>query len=154
MGTFGAGPFSNDSALDLLDELPDHPTSQRRKVLMRIFFRNQDRPELLGWTLFRDEIVAAAAVVAASPPGGVDIPCDLADQATTSTRCSSPAPHPELNASALKALLVAAGQDGPWHDGWADSVTAAPARQTTDRLAVISCARSTHRIRNCRCNVK
>jgi hypothetical protein len=48
-----------------------------------------------------------------------------------------PAPDPELNHSALDALLVAAGPDGPWHDGWVDPQAAAQARQTTDRLAAI-----------------
>lgn len=47
------------------------------------------------------------------------------------------APDPELNHSALEALLAAAGRDGSWHDGWADPETAAEAGQTTDRLAAI-----------------
>ena len=37
MGTFGTGPFSNDGALDLLDELARQTTDQ----LAAIFFREQ-----------------------------------------------------------------------------------------------------------------
>jgi hypothetical protein len=44
-------------------------------------------------------------------------------------RCGFPA--------ALEALLVAAGRDGPWHDGWTSPQAAAQARQTTDQLAAI-----------------
>lgn len=48
-----------------------------------------------------------------------------------------PATDRKLNASALEALLLAAGRDGPWHEGWTDPEDAARARQTTDHLAAI-----------------
>jgi Domain of unknown function (DUF4259) len=137
MGTFGTGPFSNDGALDLLDELADHFADQRREALERIFFRLQDHPDLLGRKFFPDEIVAAAAVIAASLPGGEVLLQDLADLGYDVDAILVPASDPELNASALEALLVAAGRDGPWHNGWVDPETAAQARQTTDRLAAI-----------------
>jgi Domain of unknown function (DUF4259) len=137
MGTWGTGPFSSDGALDLLDELAGQPASQRREALERIFFRVRDRPDLLGRKFFPDEIVAAAAVVAASLPGGEGLRQDLADHSYDADALLVPAPDPELNHSALEALLVAAGRDGPWHDGWVDPEAAAQARQTTDRLAAI-----------------
>jgi hypothetical protein len=137
MGTFGTGPFSNDGALDLLDELTGQPAGQRREILERIFFQVRDRPDLLGRQFLPAEIVAAAAVVAASLPGGDDIRRDLADQGYDVDAILVPAPDPELNASALEALLLAAGPSGPWHDGWIDPEDAARARQTTDRLTVI-----------------
>ncbi|HEY6279722.1 MAG TPA: DUF4259 domain-containing protein [Streptosporangiaceae bacterium] len=137
MGTFGTGPFSNDGALDLLDELTGQSASQRRAALERIFFQVRDRPGLLGWKFFPDEIVAAAAIAAASLPGGEAIRQDLSDQGYDVDAIMVPAPDPELNHSALEALLVAAGRDGPWHDSWADPETAAQARQTTDRLTAI-----------------
>lgn len=137
MGTFGTGSFSNDGALDLLDKLTGQPAGQRREALERIFFQVRDRPGLLGWKCFPDEIVAAAAVVAASLASGEDIRRDLADQDYDVEAILIPAPDPELSASAREALLVAAGRDGPWHDGWADPQTAAQARQSTDRLAAI-----------------
>lgn len=60
----------------------------------------------------------------------------MADQGYDVDAIPVPAPD-ELNNSALEALLVAAGRDGPWHDRWVDPETAAQARQATDRLAAI-----------------
>src|SRR5712691_9895277 len=101
-----------------------------------MFFRVRDRPDLLGWKFFPDEVVAAVAVVAASLPGGEDIRRDLAAQGYDADAILIPAAN-ELNTSAWEALLLAAGRDGPWHEGWADQQTAAKARQTTDQLAAI-----------------
>jgi hypothetical protein len=137
MGTFGTGPFGNDGALDLLDELADQPAGRCRDVLDRIFVRVRDRPGLLGREFVPGTIVAAAAVVAAGLPGGEGLRADLADLGYDLEVILVPAPDPELNGSALDALLVAAGRDGPWHDGWVDLETAAEARQATDRLAAV-----------------
>jgi Domain of unknown function (DUF4259) len=86
MGTFGTGPFDNDGALDLLVELAGQPADQRHEVLDRIFSRVRDRPDLLGRKIFPDEVVAAAAVVAASLPGGEGIRQDLAYKAKAAER--------------------------------------------------------------------
>lgn len=137
VGTFGTGPFSNDGALDLLDQLADQPADQRREVLERIFFRVRDSPELLGWKFFPDEIVAAVAVVAASLPGGEGFRQDMAGQGYDVDVILVSALDHELNVPALEALLFAAGRDGPWHEGWTDPETAAQARETTDQLAAI-----------------
>ena len=80
MGTFGTGPFDSDDARDLVDQLADRP-GQRREVLDRLFFRVRDRPGLLDWEFSAGEVVAAAAIVAASLPGGEDIRQQLADLA-------------------------------------------------------------------------
>jgi hypothetical protein len=137
MGTWGTGPFDNDGALDLLDMLVTQPASQRRETLDRIFVRVMDRPDLLGRKFFPDEAVAAAAVVAASMPGGEGTRQDLADHDYDADAILVPAPDPELSHSALEALLAAAGRDGPWHHGWTHPQDAAQARQATDRLAAI-----------------
>ena len=137
MGTFGTGPFSSDGALDLLDQLAGQPVGHRREALQQVFFSVRDRPDLLGRKFFPDEIVAAAACVAASLPGGERLQHEMADWEYDVDAILVPGPDPELTASALEALLIAAGQDGPWHDGWVDPESAAQARQTTDRLAAI-----------------
>ena len=80
VGTFGTGPFDSDDARDLVDQLADRP-GQRREVLDRLFFRVRDRPGLLDWEFSAGEVVAAAAIVAASLPGGEDIRQQLADLA-------------------------------------------------------------------------
>lgn len=137
VGTFGTGPFSNDGALDFLDELAGQPAGEHREVLERMFFRVRSRPDLLGWKFFPDEVVAAAAVVAASLPGGEGIRQELANRGYDVDMILPPATDRELNDSALEALLLAAGRDGPWHEGWTDPEDAARARQTTDHLAAI-----------------
>ncbi len=48
-----------------------------------------------------------------------------------------PDSDPELAGAALAALLIAAGRDGAWHQGWIDAGTALQARQTTDQLASV-----------------
>jgi alpha-glucosidase len=117
--------------------LVTEPASQRHEALEGLFFQVRDRPDLLGWKFFPDEVVAADAVVAASLPGGEGLRQDLADHGYDVDALLVPAPDPELNHSALEALLTAAGRDGPWHDGWVDPEAAAQARETTDRLAAI-----------------
>src|SRR5215472_7668459 len=118
MGTFGTGPFDNDGALDLLDELASQPADQRHERLERLLSRVQDRPDLLGWKFFPDEVVAAAATVAAGLAGGEGIRQSLADHRYDAGTVLLPAVDPELNASAFEALLLVAGRDGPWHAGW------------------------------------
>ena len=137
MGTFGTGPFSSDSALDLLDELADQPSDQRRQALERIFSQVRNHPDLLWRKFLPDEIVAAAAIVAAGLPGGEEIREELSDQDYDANRVVVPAPDHELTTLALQALLFAAGPDGPWHQGWVNQQTAAHARQTIDRLTEI-----------------
>jgi alpha-glucosidase len=137
MGTFGTGPFGSDGALDLLDELASQPADQRRAALQRLFSQVRDHPHLLGREFFPDEVVAAAAVVAAGLAGGEDIRRDLDHWAPEISATLVQGPDAELTASALEALLVAAGPDGPWHHGWVDPGWAAEARQTTDRLEAI-----------------
>ena len=48
-----------------------------------------------------------------------------------------PGSDPEVADAALAALLIAAGRDGPWHQGWVDAGTALQARRTTDQLASV-----------------
>jgi Domain of unknown function (DUF4259) len=118
MGTFGTGPFDSDCALDFLDGLAELPTGQRREVLERMFLVVRNEPEQLERTVFPYEVVAAAAVVAASLAGGTSIRQKLAN-------------------SALSASGRAAGRDGPWHHGWTSPDDAVRARQTTEQLAAL-----------------
>jgi hypothetical protein len=144
MGTFGTGPFSSDSALDLLDELAGQPSDQRRQALERTFSQVRDHPGLLWGKFAPDQIVAAAAIVAAGLPGGEDIRQELSDQAYDANMLIVPAPGQQLTTLALQALLAAAGPGGPWHQGWVDQQTAADARQTIDRLTEILTASNSH----------
>lgn len=137
MGTFGTGPFDSDGALDFLDGLAELPTGQRRKVLERMFLVVQNAPEQLERTVFPDEVVAAAAVVAASLSGGASIRQQLANTGYEAGAILVTEADHELAASALNALGRANGRDGAWHHGWTSPDDAVRARQTTEQLAAI-----------------
>lgn len=85
---------------------------------------------------FPDRVVACAAVVAATLPGG-DVFAErlryLYDEDLLED-IPLHAPAPGLAGDALTALLVVASQDGPWHQGWRNESDAAEARKTTDTL--------------------
>jgi hypothetical protein len=137
MGTFGTGPFDSDGALDFLDGLAELHGSQRREVLERMFLVVRNEPEQLERTVFPDEVVAAAAVVAASLAGGTSIRQKLANSGYEADAIVVTDADHELAASALSALGRAAGRDGPWHHGWTSPDDAVRARQTTEQLAAI-----------------
>lgn len=79
--------------------------------------------------------MAAAAIVAAALPGGQQLDeflatlvnIDLAPGARLTT------PAPELANIALDALLLVAGPQGPWHQGWTNDTDAAAARDKCTR---------------------
>ncbi len=137
MGTWGPGVFDNDDALDLLDSLTGQDAGSRRQTLERIFCTTRERPEDLNWTVSPGEVVAAAAVVAAGLPTGEDVVREMTGRGYDVAALVIPDRDPELASAALDALLIAAGRDGAWHQGWVDAGTAHQARQTTDQLASI-----------------
>lgn len=136
MGTFGTGAFSSDGALDLLEQLAERPAESRNSALEHMFTFVKDNPDLLGRECFPDEIVAAAAIIAATLPGGELFSEHLQHLADNDIApdVRLPAPAPHLARSALEALLWAAGPDGPWHQGWVTETDAAGARDTSDTL--------------------
>jgi alpha-glucosidase len=136
VGTFGTGPFDSDDARDLVDQLADQP-GQRREVLEHLFGRVRDRPGLLDWEFSAGEVVAAAAIVAAGLPGGEDVQQQLVDLAYDLDAILIPAPDGELIDAARQALLLVAGRDGAWHNGWINPEEATQARQTSNHLTAI-----------------
>ena len=137
MGTFGTGPFSSDGAMDLLDELAERPTRLRPDAVAHMLTYILDNRDLLGREFFPDEVVAAAAVVAAAMPGGEYLQRLLATAGHDPQNLIPPAPAPALAALAVEALLFVAGPDGPWHQGWTDQATRAEAQTTTDNLLAV-----------------
>ena len=137
MGTFGTGPFDSDGALDVLDWLADLRTGQRREVLERMFFVVRNEPWQLERTVFPDEVVAAAAVVAASLTGSASIKQQLAEKGYDADAISVTEADKDLAAAALEALVRTAGRDGPWLQRWTSRDDAVRARQTTDQVAAI-----------------
>jgi hypothetical protein len=137
VGTWGPGAFGNDDALDLLDTLTGQDAASRRQTLERIFRTTREHPENLNWTLGPGQVVAAAAVVAAGLPTGEAFLREITGHDYDVAALVIPGSDPELADTALAALLIAAGRDGAWHQGWADAGTALQARRTTDQLASV-----------------
>ena len=136
MGTFGTGAFSSDGAVDFLEELAEREPERRAAALEHMFKFVKDKPELLWRDFFPDQVVAAAAVVAASLRGGEGISEELADEDLASD-VRLPRPAPELAPAALEALLFVAGPGRPWHQGWTDPGDAAEAVETINTLSQV-----------------
>lgn len=138
MGTWGTGPFSSDGALDLLDELAELEQEDRVAELARILSVVNNNPELLMKEVYPDEVVAAAALVAISLPGGAKI-ADSQREAVANELSAAALSSPayELAESALSALLSVAGPDGLWLRGWTDEEKMASAIQAVGQLRAV-----------------
>ncbi|WP_436532888.1 DUF4259 domain-containing protein [Actinoplanes sp. HUAS TT8] len=136
MGTFGTGPFSSDGAMDFLGELAGHPPAERQAVLRSTFLLVKESPDLLWREFFPDEIVAAAAVVAAALPGGQQFDEELArleDRDLISDVRLVP-PLRDLVGHTREALLSVAD---PWLQGWTTETADAEARDTFAALSQV-----------------
>lgn len=136
MGTWGSGPFDNDIAADLLGYLSEQDPTQRRETLEQIIHRAREHMEV-HWMDSPREVVGAAAVLAASLPGGEAEATEIARLQFDPGEITLPEVNPELVDAALEALQVAAGPDGGWLDGWVTLETAAGAKRTTDQIASV-----------------
>lgn len=137
MGTWGPGAFDNDDALDLLDWLARH-TEARRAQAVELIFREaiECRGDLSEWCSPR-EVVAAVAIVAAGLEPGEAIRAEITKCGHETSAVLIPGRSSALADDALAALLIAAGRDGEWHQGWSDAATARQAHLTTDQLASV-----------------
>ncbi|GGM86380.1 DUF4259 domain-containing protein [Dactylosporangium sucinum] len=129
MRTFGTGTFSSDGAIDFLERFAERSPERRVAALEHMFLLVKEKPELLWREFLPDEVVAAAAIVAASLPGGrlFDVASDV--------RLTAPAPR--LAGIALEALHLVAGPQGPWHQRWTNDTDAAEARDTIAALSQV-----------------
>ena len=137
MEFYGPGPFNNEDGLNFLDWFAREPVRQRPEILERVFLRVQDRPYLLGWKILPGEVVAAAAIVAACLPGSGSTRQELAYFGYEPEAILPGGADPKLCASALRALMLAAGWNGTWHATWTSAEDAAQAWQTTNQLAAV-----------------
>ncbi|RKN13560.1 hypothetical protein D7147_30990 [Micromonospora musae] len=92
---------------------------------------------LLWREFFPDEVVAAAALVAAALPGGEHLQRHLAELSDGAGMPPLPTSASGLAAPALEALLFVAGPGGPWHQGWTAEADRLDAQRTTDGLVAI-----------------
>src|SRR5262245_60838580 len=137
MGTWGPGAFDNDDGLGLLAWLAGKNEATRRQALETIFREAREYPGDLSEWLSPREVVAAAAVVAAGLEQGEVVRAEITMRGYEAAEVLIPGSSPTLACDALAALLIAAGRDGEWHQGWADAGSARQARLTTDQLASV-----------------
>ncbi len=90
----------------------------RRQTLERIFRGARERPEDLNRALGPGQVVAAAAVAAAGLPAGEAVLREIAGRGYDVAALVIPGSDPELAGAVLAALLITAGRDGAWHQGW------------------------------------
>jgi hypothetical protein len=138
VGTFGTGPFSTDGVLDLLDELGEMSEAERLGELDRLLSALNRNADSLMRDVYPDEIVAVAALVAISLPGGDLILNALdevvADEVNAATLSS---PAVDLVRPALSALDVVAGSNGLWLKGWVDEERRANAERTAAEVRAV-----------------
>ncbi|MGC3862246.1 DUF4259 domain-containing protein [Micromonospora chersina] len=137
MGTFGTGPFSSDGALDFLEELAEQPPERHLDALRHMFTYVLANRDLLWREYFPDQVVAAAALVAAALPGGKHLQHRLAELSDATDIALLPTSALDLAAPALESLLFVAGPDGPWHKGWTTNTDKLDAQRIVHDLAAI-----------------
>jgi hypothetical protein len=118
MGTWGTGPFDNDTAADWCGDLDDADPAERVEMIRETL---AGAAEELGY-LDRDgadQAVAAAAVVASQLPGAERVTSPYAPTfLTDGERIDVP---PDLPALAVRALDRVVEDDSEWRDLWEDS---------------------------------
>ncbi len=117
VGTWGTGPFDNDTAGDWANEFDDTPPGARLAFLERTFGQVRGADFLDNKEC--EEVIAAAAVVAALMPGGPVIdtatgPENLGDEQGLEISES-------LRNSAVAALREVSRPDSEWTQLWAES---------------------------------
>ncbi|MFE0422964.1 DUF4259 domain-containing protein [Streptomyces sp. NPDC058953] len=105
MGTWGTGPFDNDTAADFSYVLDDAAPEAREALIRGVLVRTIDA---VGYLAEAEEAVGAAALIAAQCPGGepVDTPCG--------PKSAMPLFPDDLRALADEAIArIADHEDGP-----------------------------------------
>ncbi|WP_346533903.1 DUF4259 domain-containing protein [Micromonospora sp. DPT] len=124
MGTWGRGPFDNDQALDLVDELSDMGDAEKADYLREIFTDALNpTPNKEIWP---KEVTAAAALIAMMLPGGAvaadpeqegDYELDAEDDWFTALLLH---PGPDLRALAYDALRAITSPQSQWFKSRSD----------------------------------
>ncbi|MFJ8580371.1 DUF4259 domain-containing protein [Micromonospora sp. NPDC093277] len=125
MGTWSSGPFDNDQAMDLLDELAEMDEDQKAEHFREVFTNAlSSSPSERVWP---KEVVAAAAVVALALPGGAvvvnfeegDFDPDAEENAEDEWSAAIlREPGSALAGLALEALSGVTRAGGEWFSSW------------------------------------
>ncbi len=134
MGTWGTTPFANDSALDLLESLVPASSAERLALVLRTLDAEEqagDGSEESGKRA-PEEIISAAAVLAANLPTGAALPWNSWVPGITRW-LTRPVPA-DTPARALAAIDAAVPDDDPWWGAWLDDADREQAGAALDQL--------------------
>lgn len=131
MGTWGTGPFDSDMAEDFLDRLEGLSAAQRAELIDSRLGRalSNSSEELPG------EVLAAAAVVAASLPSGRDLPWNEDYPGIDSWLGMEDIRN--LAPLAARALEVSFPPDGWFWRSWVDEEERSEARTVFETLRTV-----------------
>lgn len=131
-GTWGTGSFDNDIAGDFLDQLEDLPALQRLAVIESTFRVLIESGESSASSVLSEEIIAAAALVAANLPEGQSFAWDE-EYPGMSEWLPKPIPS-SLASNALQALELAVPPGGRFWRSWVDDRDRAEAQAVIESL--------------------
>jgi hypothetical protein len=119
MSTWGTGLFASDGAQDFLEELAELEADDRVSELAGVMSELLGDPSQLMLTVFPESLIAAAALVALSLPGGHRI-MERQSSFIADSVSAAALNHPasELVRDALQVLAIVTAPDGLWSKGW------------------------------------
>ncbi|MCI4066078.1 DUF4259 domain-containing protein [Micromonospora sp. R77] len=118
MGTWGNGPFDNDTAADWCSDLDDADVAKRPAMVREALNRAAGEDGYLDADI-ACEAIAAAAIVAAQQPGGQPITSPYApDFLLNGGQLDVPGDLAVLAARALDRIM---STDSEWRDLWQDA---------------------------------
>src|SRR5689334_15523069 len=116
MGTWGSGPLDSDTAEDFLDELEEQPVSQRLTVVEKTFRSAIEAGGSSNSSVLPEEVMAAAAVVAANIPAGRVLVWN--EEYPSITEWLAKPITPTLASAAIQALDVTLPADSWFWTSW------------------------------------
>ncbi|MEV4841601.1 DUF4259 domain-containing protein [Nonomuraea sp. NPDC049486] len=132
MGTWGSSPFDSDTSEDFLDELEELSASQRLIVIEATFHSAIEAQGNSNASVLPEEVVAAAAVVAANIPAGRSLTWNEENPGVMEWLAQPITPA--LAMSAIQALDVTLPADGWFWRSWVDDGEREEAQAAIDSL--------------------
>jgi alpha-glucosidase len=133
MGTWGPGPFDSDTAEDYLDELEDRPASGRLEVITTTFRTTSEGG--ISSEVLPEEVMAAAAVVAANLPAGASLEWSE-DYSDVINWLPKPI-NSSLTSSAMQALENVFSENESFWRSWVNEEEREEARAELDRVKAL-----------------
>ncbi|WP_433381461.1 DUF4259 domain-containing protein [Streptosporangium sp. CA-115845] len=132
MGTWGAGPFDSDTALDLLDAVSGLPQSERLESIVGTLNSGMSEGPSAISSVTPEEVIAAASIVAANLPSGESFPWN-GEVSGISEWLPKPVPAAVVE-TALRALDAALPSDGWWWESWIDASEKAQIQDSLEQI--------------------